>query len=747
MLAANSDISNYGSISMKRNIWIVLQPVSVLFSLVLVSSVSSLLADELSWNHGDGSFFVANNWNPSQVPQNGDVFRIGNLPGTAGSTVLMGGVGTVQYGDLHLSNGVTLDLNGSELISSMNDAFITGNGTRLIARPAAFLNPADFQGRLQLGPGATLDLRDNVLVILTTQSNSSGTISGRGDLLTLGFNNNGVLQPGNNGGMAIVSMVDPPLQTVDLDGSADTGSLQLTTMFSQLEVEAGSLPDSFSGSIAMAPGALLDMNIVNGWTADANSLIAVSGFNNVAASQIVGSPLTFGGTMNVTLALGKLRVAAPITINSTASVNVGHTDRLEFDGITTVVGGNFSMGQFAELEFDGPTTLNGGTFNTFSDTFADGAVNFNGSTVWSGNVDINGNARQNGYATVTAPTVINVQRIDMDGNANTFWDINSSLVVNAIDTGSFTGDTFGGTFDIGNGLITQLAVNLADSDATWTMAGEMFLANNAPFQSTRVAGSRMQVTGDLNVNGANVRITADTDIEDGSTTFFQTANSSLVMRGTTTVQSGALFMGTGTFINGTNGQLRLEGGASLNELGLRNQGLLEIGDAAGIADVASFESTADARWQVEIGGHVAGNEHDVLLVGNGDAILDGRLSVKLIDAGNGPFVPQVGDEFTILSTVDSVVGQFDNAPISIAGGDGYQWEVLYNSNVVTLRVASIIPNLVLGDVNMDGIVSLLDVAPFVNAVTTGTYIIQADINCDGAVDLLDVSLFVALQTG
>ena len=50
----------------------------------------------------------------------------------------------------------------------------------------------------------------------------------------------------------------------------------------------------------------------------------------------------------------------------------------------------------------------------------------------------------------------------------------------------------------------------------------------------------------------------------------------------------------------------------------------------------------------------------------------------------------------------------------------------------------------LGDVNKDCEVNLLDVDPFVTAVSNGTYIAQADINEDGSVDLLDVAPFIDL---
>ena len=52
-----------------------------------------------------------------------------------------------------------------------------------------------------------------------------------------------------------------------------------------------------------------------------------------------------------------------------------------------------------------------------------------------------------------------------------------------------------------------------------------------------------------------------------------------------------------------------------------------------------------------------------------------------------------------------------------------------------------------GDVNGDGVVNLLDVAPFIDALTDGIYIPAADINQDGQVNLLDVAPFVELLAG
>jgi uncharacterized membrane protein len=62
-------------------------------------------------------------------------------------------------------------------------------------------------------------------------------------------------------------------------------------------------------------------------------------------------------------------------------------------------------------------------------------------------------------------------------------------------------------------------------------------------------------------------------------------------------------------------------------------------------------------------------------------------------------------------------------------------------------IITITPDFILGDVNGDGVVNLLDVQPFVVLLTTGGFQIEADINMDGVVDLLDVAGFVVLLTG
>ena len=54
------------------------------------------------------------------------------------------------------------------------------------------------------------------------------------------------------------------------------------------------------------------------------------------------------------------------------------------------------------------------------------------------------------------------------------------------------------------------------------------------------------------------------------------------------------------------------------------------------------------------------------------------------------------------------------------------------------------PKILIGDVNDDAEINILDVAPFVEILSSSSYSEAADINGDGGVNLLDVSLFVEL---
>ena len=54
---------------------------------------------------------------------------------------------------------------------------------------------------------------------------------------------------------------------------------------------------------------------------------------------------------------------------------------------------------------------------------------------------------------------------------------------------------------------------------------------------------------------------------------------------------------------------------------------------------------------------------------------------------------------------------------------------------------------ILGDVNRNGIVNFLDIAPFINVLSASGFQPQADTNGDGGVNFLDISAFILILSG
>ncbi len=89
-----------------------------------------------------------------------------------------------------------------------------------------------------------------------------------------------------------------------------------------------------------------------------------------------------------------------------------------------------------------------------------------------------------------------------------------------------------------------------------------------------------------------------------------------------------------------------------------------------------------------------------------------------------------------------------SGPLTPWSGGGVGQFVFSNLRVLDGQAVNVQdPGILLGDVNTDGVVNLLDVAPFVDLLTAGQFQAEADINQDQAVNLLDVTPFVEILSG
>jgi hypothetical protein len=85
-----------------------------------------------------------------------------------------------------------------------------------------------------------------------------------------------------------------------------------------------------------------------------------------------------------------------------------------------------------------------------------------------------------------------------------------------------------------------------------------------------------------------------------------------------------------------------------------------------------------------------------------------------------------------------------NGPTAWQADEGVEYDAIF-FDTTSLIVSG--PGVLLADVNLDGVVNGLDVAPFVDVLLNGSYQVEADMNQDEVVNGLDVGSFVDAVVG
>ena len=179
------------------------------------------------------------------------------------------------------------------------------------------------------------------------------------------------------------------------------------------------------------------------------------------------------------------------------------------------------------------------------------------------------------------------------------------------------------------------------------------------------------------------------------------------------------------------------------EIVLREGGMVGAGTLAG--DIEGGFMNEDGDWAVIWDAVIDAVNREVLIV-NGELVL---VEGDAVD-WNGDGMIDAADEGAVLTDFTGITSltmsrrdamgmvrlYFTADAVTVSG-------TLEGGFELTYEAAKIIK----GDVNGDGEVNLLDIAPFVELLTSGGFQAEADINMDGLVNLLDVSLFVALLSG
>ena len=162
-------------------------------------------------------------------------------------------------------------------------------------------------------------------------------------------------------------------------------------------------------------------------------------------------------------------------------------------------------------------------------------------------------------------------------------------------------------------------------------------------------------------------------------------------------------------------------------------------------------ATVGVRWGDAVGetGEVESNfvdELGALNVFSGSGMLLENTGPDFVDQGfdfgvNSFLFARV--DFEVVGEVGDTVNIITTRGATQIANDGVALDPVIGSFTITVGESEIL----LGDLNCDGEVNLLDVAPFVEFLSNGTFSEKGDFNSDGMLNLLDVSPFVDLLSG
>jgi hypothetical protein len=370
-------------------------------------------------------------------------------------------------------------------------------------------------------------------------------------------------------------------------------------------------------------------------------------------------------------------------------------------------------------------------------------------------------AGTNGSINLTNSTVINGRLQDMPGTTfSGFYGNNAHLTnvrnearINVPSGNSLTieGSTFvnDGPIAVNNNHLSLATKIRFLDDVLLDGSGEIWLnqVGNGALLTVEGGGILTQVASHT-IRGMG-RIDATKLINHGTVTDLGIINSDVENDGTMTllgeINGDVVNQGTlgGTFalspleINGT-----LTGSGPLNYIQIN--GIHDPGNSpVAITVVGQYAVAASGTLAVEIGGTTAGTEFDQIQViqdlqtNTDQAFIDGTLSVELVDAGSGLFVPSVGDMFRIV-TAGTVTGTFATKELpKAAAGRGLTWQVHYNPVDVTLELTFALT----GDYNGNGVVDAADYTVWRNSLGQMGSGLAADGDGDSMIDADDYDVW------
>lgn len=508
------------------------------------------------WNVGNGSWNVATNWAPTDVPDNFSTFtydvEIGNRAVAAGAQVTYvpedGTTDTIQ--SLTITNSGNVLVSGADLLLNGNQLIVTGqstiDGSGSTIRVDAHNTPGTVafnSDNLDLNNGGGLTMEGGIATIDVLFEINAGTLGGHGTVnvgdadgvVEIAFENSSLIQPSSNSAAAqILTIHSNGVDTIDLDGTSETGTVDVSNALANVNADTvtlvidGPLSDAFSGTLQIGQRDTLTFNdnftmtgadvVMNGGTQVA-TLNGAGDITNAASSiftitgdAVISNDITFTGPANT------------VTINADSSLTLG-------GAVSTSDASMLSMGAGAELIVTGSYTV----------------------------IEAGGDIDWDGTGNNATTTIVGAGHL--------------SMTVDQVDVGN---NIFNGTINLNDG--GDLTVN--NTINSWQAGG---IVNKNGAGTSSINGDEIAVTGDLVVHAGTLDVNAAAIF--GSTSDIIIANGATADMSTTEIHNGA-----DVTVNGT---LSL-GIASLIEAPatLTGNGLLRFASTSTIAGNATINTTS-----------------------------------------------------------------------------------------------------------------------------------------------------------
>jgi len=97
-----------------------------------------------------------------------------------------------------------------------------------------------------------------------------------------------------------------------------------------------------------------------------------------------------------------------------------------------------------------------------------------------------------------------------------------------------------------------------------------------------------------------------------------------------------------------------------------------------------------------------------------------------------------------IADVTSLITDDDPDGMFLAAGETLLLEATVGDVGIQAITVQISSAMLLGDVDLDGVVSFSDISPFISVLSSGSFQAEADINGSGMVDFADISPFISL---